>query len=66
MSGAEKNTLQQNSGDEKRNTLNNADGVANSFKQAEKDINNEPDPIQNSDPATDPDDGELARFEGED
>ena len=65
MPGTEKNTLQQNTGEEKPDTPNDADSIAESFKQAEKDIKKDPDMATKPNPTDDPDKGELARFEGE-
>jgi len=50
----------------KRNTQTDPEHTAEALKEAEKDINNDPDLAIDDDPAADLDEGELARFEGED
>lgn len=61
MPGIAKNTVERNTGKQQRNAPGNADSNTEYFKQAKKDIKNDPDYAPNRDP----DEGELARFEGE-
>ena len=58
-----------NNGDnleDKRNQQADPEHTAEALQEAEKDISNDPDLAIDDDPAADLDEGELARFEGED
>ena len=65
MQDTEKKTLHQNSGQVESLNPKDGDNIPESFKQAEKDIKKGPDLAPNTDPSGDLDEGELARFEGE-
>jgi hypothetical protein len=65
MPDPEKNNLLQNGGEEKKDIPNDSDSIAESYKQAEKDLKQDLDLTPIPDPADDLDEGELARFEDE-
>ncbi len=65
MPGTEKITIEENTREVKQDVLKDENNIAESLKQAEKDIQKDPDLALGTDPANDLDEGELARFEGE-
>ncbi len=65
MPGTEKNSIHQNTEKDKRDVQDDEIQIAESLKQAGKDIQKDPDLARNTDPAANLDEGELARFESE-
>jgi hypothetical protein len=65
MPGTDKNNRQQNNNEDKRDSQNDAKGITEALKQAEKDIKKDPALTNKRDPRADLDEGELARLEGE-
>ena len=61
----QKKSLQQKKGG-KRKTITKDKPIVEAHKQAEKDIDNDPDLSTHPEPEDDLDEGELARLEGED
>lgn len=60
------NTDKQHNAEGRKGNQNDPEHTSEALKQAEKDINNDPDFSPEPDPAADLDEGELARLEGED
>jgi len=63
---SQKKSLQQNKKGGKRKTITKDKPIVEAHKQAEKDIDNDPDLSTLPEPGDDLDEGELARLEGED
>ena len=62
----QKKSFKQNKKGKKVKTINKYEPVVEAHKQAEKDIDNDPDLSTLPEPGDDLDEGELARLEGED